>query len=671
MASRRTPPGTPQPRSPGLTPVPRAAAAAARTRMPLATKMILSYLLIITVALVVAGIVGAQVVGRLVVSEAQAAVRTNLNTARAILMDRLDEVYDVVRLTADRFFLREALMARRAGQAAGELRRVRQQEGLDFLTVTDVAGRVLVRTAGTGVTGDSQAHDDVLAAATSRKEPVASVALKSGDDLRAESPVLAERAHITLVDTPKALERAETALTSGMVLKAAAPILDGAGAPIGFLYGGILVNRDTGIVDKVKYTVFQDIEYQGKDIGTATIFLDDVRIATNVLTPDGARAVGTRVAEDVYRRVVLEGEPWIDRAFVVNDWYIAAYEPIRDIAGAIIGMLYVGVLEQKYVDLRRDTTAVFLALALLGGLVSMVLSIHFSRKVSSTVAHLASASKEMAHGNLDVRVEVKTRDELEDLADAFNAMVASLQRREELLKEYSRSKIMESERLAITGQLAAGVAHELNNPLQGIVTYAHLLLERMDPDSPARPSLEKIVTQADRCREIIRRLLDFSRPRAPQMRLASINAVIGECIALVEHQALFHNIRIVRDLQPDLPPLVIDPPQMQEVFMNLLINAAEAMEGTGKVRIATRLDASHNFAEIEVADTGPGIRPEDLTRIFDPFFTTKDDGHGTGLGLTITQSIVQKHRGTISVSSEPGAGATFVIRLPVTTQGDV
>ncbi len=623
LAGRRAPPVTPQARSPGVALGPRAAAgaAAARARMPLATKLILSYLLIIAVALVVAGVVGAQVVSRLVVSEAQAAVRTDLNAAREILTGRLDDINNIVRLTADRFFLRDALMSGRVVQAAGELRRVRQQERLDFLTVTDATGRVLVRTSESGLAGDSRTHDDVLTAAMNRREPAAAVALMTGDDLRAESPALAERAHITLVDTPKALERVETAQTSGMVLKAAAPILNGAGEPLGFLYGGVLVNRDTGIVDKVKHTVFQGVKYQGKDIGTATIFLDDVRIATNVLTLNGQRAIGTRIAEDVYRRVVLEGEPWIGRAFVVNDWYITAYEPIRDVAGAIIGILYVGVLEQKYVDLRRNTTAVFLALALLGGLVSMGLSTHFSRKVSSTVAHLASASKEMAHGNLDVRVEVETHDELGDLADVFNAMAASLKRREDLLKEYARSKIMESERLAITGQLAAGVAHELNNPLQGIVTYAHLLLEKLEPDSPVRPSLQKIVTQADRCRQTVRRLLDFSRPRAPQMRLASLNAVIQECLALVEHQALFHNIQLVRDLQPDLPPLVIDPFQMQEVVMNLMINAAEAMEGTGRLRVATRLDASQNFAELEVADTGPGIRPEDLTnRMFKTHF---------------------------------------------------
>jgi two-component system NtrC family sensor kinase len=641
-----------------------------RARVPIATKLVLSYLLIIAVALAAAGIVGTQVVGRLIVSEAQSAVRTNLNAAREIFTGRLDDINDAVRLTADRFFLKNALLAGRLDQAAEELAGVRRNERLDFLTVLDSSGRVLLRTTPNGRTGDDQGRDELIAAARKAKLPVAGVAVMTADELQRESPSLAARAHLTLIPTPRARPRAETELRAGMVLKAAAPIMSPGRGVIGFLYGGELVTQNFELVDKIKRTVFQDVRYKGKDIGTATIFLDDVRISTNVMNAGGVRAVGTIVAEDVYRHVVLQGKPWIDRAFVVNDWYITAYEPIRTIGGTIIGILYVGVLEEKYVDMRRRAIAAFLTLTLAGGLLSLGLSYRISRKVSNTVAQLVSASADMARGNLDVRVEITTRDELEDLADSFNSMAASLKRREELLREYARSKIMESERLAITGQLAAGVAHELNNPLQGIVTYAHLLLERVPADSPMRASLQKIANQADRCREIVRGLLDFSRPRAPQMRLSSVNALLRECVSLLEKQALFHNIKIVTEFQPDLPASVMDPSQMQEVFINIIINAAEAMDGVGRLMLATRLDDSQNFIEVEFTDTGHGIRPEDLGHIFDPFFTTKDPGHGTGLGLAISKGIVEKHKGTITVTSQVGKGTTFVIRLPVTAEVD-
>jgi two-component system NtrC family sensor kinase len=641
-----------------------------RARVPIATKLVLSYVLIIAVALAVAGIVGTQVVDRLIVSEAQTAVRTDLNAAREIFMGRLDDINDVVRLTADRSFIKEALLAGRLDQAADELEGVRRNERLDFLTVVDPSGRVLLRTTRPGLAGDDRSQDELIAAARKARLPVAGIAIMTADDLRRESPALADRAHLELISTPRARPRGETELRTGMVLKAAAPIVSPGHGLIGLLYGGVLLNQDFEAVDKIKRTVFQDVRYKGKDIGTATIFLDDVRISTNVMNADGSRAIGTRIAEDVYRQVALQGKPWIDRAFVVNDWYITAYEPIRTVSGTIIGILYVGVLEEKYVDMRMRTIAAFLTLTLAGGLVSLALSYRISRKVSRTISHLAAASREMAHGDLNVRVEIKTRDELEDLADAFNAMASSLKRRDELLKEYARSKIMESERLAITGQLAAGVAHELNNPLQGIVTYSHLLLERVPVDSPVRASLQKIANQADRCREIIRGLLDFSRPRAPQLKLSSVNAVLRECVSLLEKQALFHNIKICAEFQPDLPPSVIDPSQMQEVFVNIIINAAEAMDGVGRLVLATRLDGSQNFIEVEFTDTGHGIRPEDLGHIFDPFFTTKDPGHGTGLGLAISKGIVEKHKGTIAVTSQTGKGTTFVIRLPVTTQVD-
>ncbi len=660
------------PATPGLMPrkhfLGRASLRDVRDRIPIATKLILSFLLILAVALVVFGIVGTQLIGRLILSEAQTTVRNNLNAARELLLGRLSAINDIVRLTADRFFLRDALLATDIAQARGELARLRTDEGLDFLTVTDKSGIVLLRTSHPGLAGDSRDHDEVMAAARSRKAPAAAVSIMTAEDLRKESPLLADRAYFKFIDTPRARARPQTEETVGMVLGAAAPILDARRNVIGFLYGGVLLNRNFDIVDKIKRTVFQDIKYKGKDVGTATIFQDDVRISTNVMNLDGSRAIGTRVAEDVYRRVAVEGQPWIGRAFVVNNWYITAYEPIRSISGRIIGILYVGVLEQKFVDVRRRTVAAFLALTLAGGLISLALSYHISRRVSGTVMRLASASGEMARGNLDVSVNIKTNDELEDLADAFNAMAAALKQRDEQLKQYATRKIMESERLAITGQLAAGVAHEINNPLQGIVTYAHLLLEKLPADHPMRASLQKIVNQADRCREIIRGLLDFARPRPPHMKSFNVNALLQESAALVEDQALFHNIQVIKNLAADLPPIVIDPSQMQEVFMNMLINGAEAMDRVGRLTLATRLDPSQNVIEIEFADTGHGIRPEDMGRIFDPFFTTKDPGHGTGLGLAISHSIVQKHKGTIAVASEVGRGTTFTIRIPITNQ---
>lgn len=636
-----------------------------RPFVPLATKLALSHLLIVAVTAMAFGVVGARVIGSLIISEARSTVRNDLNAAREILLGRLSHVAYVVRFTADRsILLREALVAGRPEGVLGELARIREREGLDFLSLTDATGRVLLRTTGGNRHGDVIANDPLLDEARAARTAVASIALMTGDALALEAPELAARARIRIIPTPRARPREEPDLTSGLVLKAASPILDKRGTPVGLLYGGILLNQNIELVDKIKQTVFQGVQYRGRDIGTATLFLDDVRIATNVTNPDGTRAIGTRIAADVYDRVVIQGRPWLGRAYVVKDWYISAYEPIVGVGNRILGILYVGVLERKYVDIQRRTAGGFLALMLAGAVIAMVFSTAIVRRVSHAVQRLVTAARELAGGNFDAAVDIRTNDELAVLADAFNAMARSLRERDERLRELTRKKMMESERLAVVGQLAAGVAHELNNPLQGIVTYAHLLLERAPSDHPSRDGLQKIVTQAERCREIIRGLLDFSRPRKPQVRATDVNAIVRECLALVERQAMFHNIELVADLAPALPPAIADPAQMQQVLMNLIINAAEAMNGRGRLTIATRGDAAAGTVEVAVSDTGHGIAPEDLDRIFDPFFTTKGVGRGTGLGLSISYGIVKEHRGTITVDSEVGRGSTFTVRLP-------
>jgi two-component system NtrC family sensor kinase len=456
-----------------------------------------------------------------------------------------------------------------------------------------------------------------------------------------------------------------------MMLRAAAPVFDFDQRFIGVLFGGMLVNRNYEIVDKIKQTVYEDLIYEGKDIGTATIFQDDVRISTNVRNEDGSRAIGTRVSEEVYNQVVVGGEPWIGRAYVVNDWFITAYEPIRDIYDNVIGILYVGVLEQKYVDSQKQTVLAFLAIGFIGTIAAILLSYILSKRISVPIKELAAASQEIANGNLKAYVRPLSNNELGDLAESFNAMASSLRQRDDQLKEFTKSKIMESERLALIGQLAANVAHELNNPLQGIVTYSHLLLEDMPEEIKNRnssSSIQRIVTQANRCRDIIRGLLDFSRQRKPDATICSINSIMKECTTLVEKQASFQNITIHEQYQQNLPRIIVDPSQMQQVFLNIIINAAEAMENGGELRIRSRLDATNKFIAIEISDTGYGIPEEYYDKLFDPFFTTKEVGHGTGLGLAISYGIVKEHKGWINVESTVGKGSTFTIGLPLQTE---
>lgn len=639
-------------------------------RISITTKLVLSFLLIVAFISTVYMVVGIRLISDRIVSEAQDKVQHDLNAARELYLGQLELINDAVRITSERFFLRDALLSGELDLANHELWKIKSKEGLDILTLTDDSGNVIIRTSFIDNVGDNMSQDVLIKAVIEDNQPIASTILVSGEDLSKESPLLAQKAYFKFIDTPRARSRDETDETDGMMLKAASPIFDEEENLIGILYGGTLLNRNFEIVDKVKETVFEKVKYKGKDIGTATIFQDDVRISTNVRHDNGTRALGTRVAEEVYDQVVYEGEPWIGRAYVVNDWYITAYEPITDVTDKIIGILYVGVLEEKYNDIRQGTILTFAAITIAGALVALIVSYFFAQRILVPIFMLVDASKAVAGGDLDANVEINTNDELEDLVDSFNAMAQALKKRDEQLKDFATQRIMASERLALIGQLSANVAHELNNPLTGIVTYSHLILEETDCDDPQRNSIEKIVGQATRCRDIIRGLLDFSRQRKPDKSLSNINTVMEDCLSFVENQALFLNIEITTDFQEDLPMMIIDASQIERVIMNMIINAAEAMDGSGELSLATRSGPYSEHVELEFKDTGQGISPEDLEKIFDPFFTTKDVGHGTGLGLAISYGIVKAHRGSISVESEVSKGTTFIVRLPINSMDE-
>ncbi len=642
-----------------------------KIRVSIATKLVLSFLIIVVFISAIYMIVGVQLISNRIVSEAQDKVRHDLNAARELYLSNLEQINSAVRMNANRFFLRDALLTGELIEAYIELQRVRQNEGLDVLTLTDETGQVIIR-GNLFYPGDDDQDDNELVEAVLKSQvPISTTLIVSGEELNQESPTLASQAHFSYIDTPLARERDETEETSGMMLLAGAPIFDDQNNLIGVLYGGTLLNRNFGIVDKVKETVYQEVQYKGKDIGTATIFQDDVRISTNVENEDGTRALGTRVTEEVYNQVVGLGEPWIGRAYVVNDWYITAYEPIRDIAGKIIGILYVGVLEEKYNDIRQSMILTFSGITIAGVLVAIIVSYFIARWILVPIFKLIDASKAVAGGDLNTKVEISTRDELEYLAESFNAMALALRKRDDQLKEFATQRIMASERLALIGQLSANVAHELNNPLTGIVTYSHLILEDTAQDDPKKKSLEKIVGQATRCRDIIRGLLDFSRQRKPDKALSNINTVMEQCLSFIENQALFLNIHLTKNFQEDLPMMVLDASQIERVIMNMIINAAEAMDGEGDLILTTRSIQGDAFVELEFRDTGPGISEENIEKIFDPFFTTKDVGHGTGLGLAISFGVVKAHNGIITVNSEPGQGTTFIVRLPVMVTEEV
>ncbi|UCD19012.1 MAG: cache domain-containing protein [candidate division WOR-3 bacterium] len=653
-----------------------------KPRFPLRLKLIVSFSLVIIIGVFVLTIVGINLIGSTIIRQAQDKVRLDLNSAREVYRSENEVIRTKIRLTAERFFIKDALRVSDIGRLRGELRKIREEEGLDILTLTDSNGRILVRAHNPEISGD-RPKDDVIGWVLRHGEPVVATVIVSESELAKIGPQYLARARIALIPTPKSRPLEKTEEMSGMFIKAAAPVFDYSGNLIGVLYGGNMLNRNYDIVDKVKNTVYLGEMYKDREIGTATIFLDDARISTNVLNVHGERAIGTRVSEEVYDQVILKGNPWIGRAFVVNAWYMTAYEPIRNINGNIIGMLYVGMLEAPYVDLRSRVVLAFWGIALLSVVLLSVIAYYTTSNIVRPVKALAMATERVAHGDMTHRVDISSRDEIGFLGDSFNKMTTALQEATEgyqtltnTLEEKVREKtdelratqdfLIQSEKLASLGKLAAGVAHEINNPLTSILLNSHLLLERSS-DERNSENLQLIIDETTRCSTIVSGLLEFARQTPPEKTPVGINKIIESTLLIMETQALVHKVRFIREFADGLPDIMVDVNKVKQVFTNIVMNAMEAMSHGGSLAIRTRFSEERDSVEIEFEDTGKGIPDENLKKIFDPFFSTKG-AKGTGLGLAISYGIIQQHNGRIDVRSEVGKGTSITISLPILEQ---
>jgi two-component system NtrC family sensor kinase len=318
-----------------------------------------------------------------------------------------------------------------------------------------------------------------------------------------------------------------------------------------------------------------------------------------------------------------------------------------------------------------------------GLLFTLAVSLAFAtgRFVHRPVRDLLAHTRRLTSGDLDGRIEPLARDELGELEVAFNEMTGSLRQAQGELRELASSletkveqrtreiqeiqgRLVRSEKLASLGELVAGIAHEINNPLTGIMVFSSLIRE--DPRLPQdlREDMEVVSRETDRCSGIVRRLLEFAREAPPHKAPESVNHLLDNTLHLLENQANFHDIAIVRHYASGLPQILVDGNQMNQVFMNILLNAAQAMPEGGTLTLETEVDENGDHIAIRFRDTGCGITEEDLKRIFDPFFTTKEES-GNGLGLSVSYGIVENHGGEIEVNSRVGAGTSFSVLLPL------
>lgn len=526
--------------------------------------------------------------------------------------------------------------------------------GTHLIAVLDTVGNILVARV---LSSDGQLSE-VISDGNWYQLPIVAEVLSTGEEQAATEiiPVeflsevgLDEQAYIPLKETPKAAPELFDPRegTAGLALAGVFTLRDIEDQMIGVVLTVYLFNNDFTLVDRIK-------EVAGVD--TVTIFFGDLRVSTNVMTEEGERAVGTRVSQVVYDQVLKQGQDYKGEAFVVNENFITRYIPLRDHQGAVVGSLYVGARLSSFEKLVRTFYHQEAQIALVCIVLAGVVSVPIARVITRPIAELVEANRNLAQGDMSVRVQVYGKGELAVLGRSFNNMVETLAR--------TQQELMHKEKLASMGQLAAGVAHEINNPLGTILLFADVMYNESPEDDPRREDLKMIINEATRCKNIVADLLNFARQQEILAEETDVHQLLRHVIKGVHLQPFFEKVEILQRFDPELPSIQADPAQLQQVFVNLLNNAAEAMAGGGTILIETR-PIDEQWVEIKITDFGCGIPEENLGRLFTPFFTTKANGRGTGLGLSIVYGIIKMHRGQIAVKSELEKGTTFTITLPV------
>lgn len=584
-----------------------------------------------------------------------------------------------------------------------QIGRAQSDNGFGFLHLTDRQGRII-----TGAAAGAASRPSPLLERALLGEPAVGIELYSAAELAREDSALADQLRLELLPTERAAPSERRIEDRAMLIRAVYPVRDKHDNVRAVLDGGLILNGNFGFVDAIRDLVYGPGRLPRDSIGTVTVFLDDVRISTNVPLAPGERALGTRVSQEVRRQVLERGEPWIDRAFVVNDWYISAYEPIVDVNGKRVGMLYAGFLEAPFRNhLTRALT--ILVLTFIGiAAVSAGLGIQGAKSIFrplETMSAVVGATRAGRHRRVG---PVKSRDEIGTLARELDAMLdllaernrqirdaadslerkveertaelkhrnAELERTIALLRE-TRRALVASEKLAALGELSAGMAHEINNPMAVILGNLDIISTELgDATEPVRGEIELIVSQVYRVKDIIDSLLQYARPAdyAGWIETLDVNELVQDTLKLVAHLLRRSGIGIELELSAS-QPIRIARQDLQQVLVNLLVNAIHAQEQAGitqsphsgqdvvkPIRVSSE-DWEKKGARIQVTDNGPGVQPELVDAIFTPFFSTKTVGTGGGLGLFVSHVLLRRYGGNITVSSPPGQGAEFNLWL--------
>jgi len=585
-----------------------------------------------------------------------------------------------------------------------QLAGARERLGLDFLALYDPNGLPLARAATPGAEGAPAPQTPPMSAMPPAirqamqargSQSQASLLVLESAALGALAPSLVHRVSLPIVATLNAAPSQRSTEDRAMVVLYTAPVLDGEGRTIALLTGGKLLNQNLDFIDHINRIVYPDGSLPFGSQGTATLFLDDVRITTNVRLFRDQRAIGTRVSQTVRDTVLGRGNTWLDRAFVVNDWYVSAYEPLLDARNQRIGMLYVGYLEAPFRQVRYAVLAAMGLIFLLVMALSAWFSVRWARGIFQPVERMNRTMQRVEEGDPQARVgALPARDELgalarhlDQLLDLIDDKTRTLQRWGDELDQkvakrtreleasnaslqQAQQQLVKSEKLAAIGQLTASIAHEINNPIAVMQGNLDLIRDTLGSHAqPVKGELKLLDEQVERMRLIVTQLLQYARPTeyAGYVETLDLNRTVDDCLVLVAHLLAQTRIEVQRDLQAT-QRVGFNRQELQQIIINLLINAIQAMPKGGTLRLETRDcvlpegNTPKPGAQLSVVDSGPGLVPGVQERLFRPFFTTKNDGNG--LGLWISQGLLERYGAHIAATNRSdGTGAVFTVQL--------
>jgi two-component system NtrC family sensor kinase len=630
--------------------------------MSIRTGLIAAMLSLVMVASLVAAAIGVASIQSSVIREAQARVDSSLQMTGSLYQVRLDALG---RQLCDR------VAALEGDPADWDRAGIRRDLDLAILNVIDVTEQSILTAQGPAEGVGDLARDAVQRKALAGEAAWGTIVLDPNRIAFEGGQAL--QAALTI---PDADHPTRPASRKAMMLWIACPRINELGRVVQVVYGGRPINHNYELVDELRRQVFSDRLYEGKPRGTVTIFMQGLRVATNVLAGNGRRAVGTYVSQEVQRKVLQQGEPWSARAWVVDRWYISGYRPMRNPEGEIIGMLYVGLLEAPYIELRNGLILRFLGPLAGVTMLTLLAALIIGRRMTGPLVRLRQTADQVARGELDASVDVpRTFTEIRQLAADLRAMQQAIRQRDQQLRRQNEQLSETNDQLQRANrnymEMLGFVTHELKSPLSGIYMLAASLADTSDDlAEDVREIIRRIRDNTQQMQDMVKNYLDLSRAERGQLEAQKVDIdladqVVSPCIA--QTRELFAESAIELSVECPLElPYHGDPELLRVALTNYLTNAAKYGRSGGKARLSVT-DEPQTIT-IEVWNEGAGFSPAQRDKLFTKFSRLEGDAsrdqRGTGLGLFLTKHIVNQHGGTVSAEAEPGKWARFVMTLP-------